>query len=70
MKQGQETLLEAKRNGNAAPITYRQFQNYTVTFTDPDNDGVWRTRFRKNPDHKCWLNAGKSTTSVPIPITV
>lgn len=59
IKQRQETLLEAKRNGNAAPITYCQFQNYTVTFTDPDNDGGWRTRFRKNPGHKLLVERWK-----------
>ncbi len=51
-KRGQETLLEVRRDGKGSAKDYRTFRNYTVTFTDPDNNGVWRTRFRKNPGHK------------------
>jgi len=50
-EQGEETLLEVRRDGSDAPNAYREFQNYTVTFTDPEADGVWRIRFRKNPGH-------------------
>jgi hypothetical protein len=51
MDQGEETLLEVRGDGDGAPNAYRDFQNYTITFTDPENDGVWRIRFRKNPGH-------------------
>ena len=49
MDQGEERLLEVRGNGDGAPNAYRDFQNYTVTLTDAENDGTWRIRFRKNP---------------------
>ena len=49
MDDAPETLLDARRDAEGAPEDYNTFQNYTVTFTDRENDGRWRTRFRKNP---------------------
>lgn len=52
MQQGQETLLDARRNGNGVWQEYQAFQNYTMTYLDPEHDDIWRIRFRKNPGGK------------------
>ncbi len=49
MDQGQETLLDARRDGNGVYREYSHFQNYMATYLDPEHGGVWRIRFRKNP---------------------
>ncbi len=52
MDQGRETLLDARRDGNGVYKEYSHFQNYMMTYLDPEDDGVWRIRFRKNPGFK------------------
>ncbi len=52
MREGQETLLEARRDGDGNWKAYRKFPNYTMTYLDPEHDDVWRIRFRKNPGGK------------------
>lgn len=49
MEDGNETLLDARRGGDGVYRDYSHFQNYMATYLDPEHDGTWRIRFRKNP---------------------